>query len=81
MTRNVSTPNCGLHKTQGLRNYDSDGFGQRIYLFCFQKTLTFVSSRANIKPVLMAVQTLGTTGTGGQTHLILALLGANVSVF
>ena len=53
----------------------------RIYLVWFQKTLRFVSNRANIKPVLMAVQTLGTIGTGGQTHLILARLDKKVSVF
>ena len=41
----------------------------------------FVSNRAGIKPVVMAVQTLGTTGTGSQTHLILARLDTKVSVF
>ena len=56
-------------------------FSMRIYLGWFQKTLTSVSSRANIKPVLMAVQTLGITGIGGQTHLILARLDTKVSVF
>ena len=55
--------------------------GHRIYLVWFQKTLRVVSNRADIKPVLMAVQTLGTTGTDGQTHLILARLDTKVSVF
>ena len=45
------------------------------------KDTEFVSNRAHIKPVLMVVQTLGTTGTGGQTHLILARLDTKVSVF
>ena len=53
----------------------------RIYLVWFQKTLTFVSNRANIKPVFVAVQTLGTTGTGGQVHLMLARLDTKGSVF
>ena len=53
----------------------------QIYLFWFPKTLSFVSNSADIKSVLMAVQTLGTTGTGGQTHLILARLDTEVSVF
>ena len=57
------------------------GVSERIYLGRFQKTLSFVSNRADIKPVLMAVQTSGTTGTGGQTHLILARLDTKVSVF
>ena len=52
-----------------------------IYLVWFQKALSFLSNRADIKSVLMAVQTLGTTGTGGQTHLILARLDTKVSVF
>ena len=55
--------------------------GKRIYLVWFQKTLSLVSNRANTKPILMAVQTLGTTGTGGQTHLTLARLDTKVSVF
>ena len=53
----------------------------RTYLRWFQKTLTFVSSSAGLKPVLMAVKTLGTTGTVSQTHLILAQLDTKVSVF
>ena len=53
----------------------------RTYLVWFQKTLIFVSRSAGIKPVFMAVQTLGSTGTGSQTHLILALLDTKVSVF
>ena len=44
-------------------------------------TLRFVSNRAYIKSVLMAVQTFRTTGTGGQTDLILARLDTKVSVF
>ena len=52
-----------------------------MYLLWFQKTLSFVSNRGDIKPVLMAIQTLGSTGTGGQTHLILTRLDTNVSVF
>ena len=59
----------------GLQNFF------RKYLVWFQKTLRSVSNRANVKPVLMAVQTLGTTGTGGHTHLILARLDTKVSVF
>ena len=54
---------------------------KRTYLIWFQKTLTFVSKHASVKPVLMALQTLGTTGTGSQTHLILARLDTKVSVF
>ena len=64
------------HVEGGDRAVDSN----RIYLVSFQKTLRFVPNRANIKPVLMAVQTLGTTGTGGQTHLIPTRLDTRVSV-
>ena len=46
-------------------------FSHRVYLRRFQKTLRFVSNHASIKPALMAVQTLGTTGTGSHTNLIL----------
>ena len=53
----------------------------RIYLVWFQNTLSFVPNRDDIKPILMAVQTLGTTGSGGQTHLILARLDTKASVF
>ena len=53
----------------------------RTYLIWFQKTLILVSNRASIKPVVMAAQTLGTTGTESQTHLILARLDTEVSVF
>ena len=42
--------------------------------------MTFASNRSSTKPVLMAVQTLGTSGTGGRTHLILAWFDTNVSV-
>ena len=46
-----------------------------------QKALIFVSNRASIKQVLIAVQTVGTIGIGTQTHLILAGLDTRVSVF
>ena len=47
----------------------------------FQKTLPFVSHRASVKPVLMAVPTLMTTGTGSHTRLIPARFDTDVSVF
>ena len=53
----------------------------RMYLIRFQMTLNFVSDQASLKPVLTAVQTLGTTGTGSQTHLILASFDTKLSVF
>ena len=54
---------------------------KRMYFVGFQKTLTLYETATVSNPVLMAVQTLGTTGTGGQAHLILARLDTNVSVF
>ena len=46
-----------------------------------EKPLTFVSNCASVKPVLMARQTLGTTGTGSQTHLTPGRFDTEVSVF
>ena len=53
---------------------------QRVCLRRFQKTLGFVSNHASIKPVLMAVRTLGTTGSESQTNLILTPFDTNVSI-
>lgn len=43
----------------------------RMYLLLFQETLTVVSNRAGIKPILVAIQTLRTTGNGSKAPLIL----------
>ena len=38
-------------------------------------------TRTSIKPVLMAVKTLGITGTGSQTNLMLTRFDTKLSVF
>ena len=80
----AASASIGFH-TLSSRNVgtrgQSDDLPYRTYLRWFQKTLTFASNRASIKPVLLAGHTLGTTGTGSQTHLILAGFDTTVSVF
>ena len=47
----------------------------------FKRPLGVVSNHASIKPVLMAVQTLGTAGTGSQTNLILTRFDTKLGIF
>ena len=75
ITNHRDVPMTQPHATLFLK------FTIRIYLGRFQKTLTSVSNRACIKPVVMAVQSSGTAGTGIQAHLILARFDTKVSVF
>ena len=56
-----------------------DGFGW--YLAGFQKTLTFVSSRASIKWVWLSLPVVPKVCTAMSTGLILARFDTNVSVF